>query len=314
MNLPSRSTFLRSAALGCAAAAAPRIASAQLVPLRVGSLLADVYGEPYYAKAAGTFAKAGFDLGVGSVFNGQAGLAALSGGSYDLTLSDIITGTLGVAAKLPILLVAASALYDASNPTTILAVAKNSTLRGPRDLRGKIIGLGGLSGLGYTCLQAWLAKNGIAWDEVKVIEIPTPSMGPALARGTVDVSLIGEPFLSYFKDDVRDFAHFIDVCGKSFVQTAWYASTSWFEADRDRARRVIGAIYDSARWANAHRDDTLAILVRDGKLDADKVQGMRRVPFATSLTPAAVQPVLNLGAQYKIFDQLYDAKQLITTV
>jgi len=32
------------------------------------------------------------------------------------------------------------------------------------------------------------------------------------------------------------------------------------------------------------------------------------------LTPALVQPVLDLGSQYQVFSQLYDAKQLITTV
>jgi hypothetical protein len=38
---------------------------------------------------------------------------------------------------------------------------------------------------------------------------------------------------------------------------------------------------------------------------------MTRCVYATTLTPALVQPVLNVAAQYKIFDHLIDANTLI---
>jgi len=313
--MTSRSAFLRSAALGVAAASVPRIASAQLVPVRVGAILSDVFGSPFYASAAGAFAKAGFDIQVSGIRNPNYAISAFGRGDaeYEFIAVDILTGTLAMAAKIPLLLVAGLGLYRSTDPTNTLAVAKNSPLRSPKDLIGKTIGLGSLSGIGYTCLRAWLEQNGIALDQVKIIELLTPAMGPALVRGTVDASLIAEPFWSYFRDDIRDFAHFYDVCAKQYIQTAWYASKAWFEADRDRARKVVAAIYETQRWANAHHDETLALLVREAKFDPDKVQGMRRQWFTTSLTPPLVQPVLDLGAKYKALDQRFDAKQLITT-
>ena len=98
------------------------------------------------------------------------------------------------------------------------------------------------------------------------------------------------------------------------LNPAWYASKSWIDADRDRAHKIVQAIYDTARWANTHRPETFAILVRDAKLDGDKVKGMGRVTFATALTPAIMQPVLNAGYQFKIFDHPIDANSLITRV
>ena len=82
---------------------------------------------------------------------------------------------------------------------------------------------------------------------------------------------------------------------KQYPVAVWYAGKAWIEADRARARRAVQAIYDTARWANNHRDDTFAILVRDGHIDGTKAQGMLRCPYATTITPAMVQPVLDIA-------------------
>lgn len=99
--------------------------------------------------------------------------------------------------------------------------------------------------------------------------------------------------------------------GKEFCVSVWYASKSWIDADRDRAHRAVEAIYDTARWANTHRDDTLAILVRDGHLDASKVAGMSRTVYATSLVPGQVQPIFDIAEQYQIFPKAVDVQTLI---
>jgi hypothetical protein len=84
------------------------------------------------------------------------------------------------------------------------------------------------------------------------------------------------------------------------------------EADRERARKLVGAMYETNRWANAHRSETFSVLVRDGKLDGDKLKGMIRSVFATSLTPELVQPVFNVATASKIFDGPVDADKIIT--
>jgi ABC-type nitrate/sulfonate/bicarbonate transport system substrate-binding protein len=99
---------------------------------------------------------------------------------------------------------------------------------------------------------------------------------------------------------------------KEFCVSVWYANKDWFLADPARSKRVVAAIYDTARWANSHRDDTFAILVRDGKLDPDRAHGMQRSTYATSLTAANVQPVLDIAMQNKMFSKTVDALTLIT--
>jgi NitT/TauT family transport system substrate-binding protein len=307
----SRSRFLTSAGLGLAGAAVPRIGRGQETTLRMAVVLSDSFGEPLYAKDAGAFARRGFGVEVSSMNNAAAVVAAIAGGSLELGIGDLVSGVNAINAGVPILLVAGSGLYQSSEPFTILTVAANSPLRVPRDLNGKSIGDPTLVGLTTACLRAWLPQNGVDLSGVKIVEVPQPAAVPALERGTVDCVLLGEPFLAPNRSKIRDIGHPFDVIGKTFCISVWYASKSWVEADPARARRAVAAIYDTARWANTHRPETAAILVRDAHFDAAGLQGMIRTTFATSLTPAQVQPVLDIALQAKIFANPVDANAII---
>ena len=297
----SRPVFLA----GLAAGAATKI--------RMARTYSDAFGEQLYAKEAGAFARAGFEVEATSMANAGAVVAALGGGALDLGIGDLISGVNAINAGVPNLLVAGSGLYLSSEGgSTILAVAKDSPIRSPRDLAGKSIGVPTLVGMTTASLRAWLPQNGVDLATVKIVEIPQPASVPALVRGTIDCGLLSEPFITTNRGEVREIGRPLDIVGKEFCQSVWYASRSWVEADRARARRAVNAIYETARWANAHRAETFAILVRDAHYDAEKLTGMSRITYATTLTPALVQPVLTIAAQYKIFDHLIDANNLIT--
>jgi ABC-type nitrate/sulfonate/bicarbonate transport system substrate-binding protein len=129
--------------------------------------------------------------------------------------------------------------------------------------------------------------------------------------------LLSEPFVTFGKGLIRSVGSPYDAAAtlaknKEFCVSVWYASKLWFEADPARARRAVNAIYETARWANTHHDETFAILVRDGKLDPDKARGMLRTVYATSLTPEIVQPALDVASQNKMFTKPVDARTLIT--
>jgi ABC-type nitrate/sulfonate/bicarbonate transport system substrate-binding protein len=141
-------------------------------------------------------------------------------------------------------------------------------------------------------------------------------MVPALQRGTIDVALLSEPFVTLGKGDIRVVGYPFDAAtdraaNHEFCFSVWYASKAWIDQDRDRAKRAVAAIYDTARWANAHRDETFAMFVKSRKLDPDKIQGMARVTFATSLTPDLISPVLDVANEQNVFSKPVDAESLI---
>jgi NitT/TauT family transport system substrate-binding protein len=318
-RLYPRSTILSGLAAAAATAGMPRIARAQSTPVHIAGVFSDLFAEPFYAKDAGAFAKAGFDVDAISLNNAGAVAAAIGGGTLQLGTGDLVSGLNAINAGVPIVLVAGGGLYNerTDGASTILAVTTDSPIRTPKDLVGKSIGVPTLVGLSTACFRAWLPAHGVEESSVKLVEIPQSSTVPALQRGTIDAGLLSEPFVTFGKGQVRSMGSPFDVAAdlspsKSFCVSVWYASKPWFEADPARSRAVLGAIYDTARWANAHRDDTFGILVRDGKLDADKARGMLRTTYATSLTPALIQPVITIAMQNKMFAKPVDAATIIT--
>lgn len=311
----SRSVFITSAGMALTAAAlAPPLRAQTLQKVRVAGVISDLFGEPWYAKESGIFARAGFDLDVSPMINAGAVAAGIGGGSLEMGVGDLISGVRAINAGVPIVIIAGSALQVSSENSSFLAVPKDSPIRGPKDMIGKTIAVPTLVGLATSSLRAWLPMNGVPLESVKIVEFPQSGQVAAMQKGSIDIGLLSEPFITMARGDIRDVGDPLDAIAKEFLVSVWYASKSWIESDRERSRKIVAAIYDTARWANTHRPETFAILVRDAKLDAERVKGMGRVTFATSLTPALMQPVLNTGTAMKIFDHQLDANALITRV
>lgn len=310
---------MKRAAFVAAASATvlPRRVAAQAAHVRMAGVFSDLFAEPFYAPAAGAFTRAGFSTEATALNNAGAVAAALSGGALELGVGDLISGVNAILKGVPILLIAGGGLYlESQQETGILAVPKDSPIRTSRDLVGKSIGVPTLVGLTTACLRAWLPANGVPVEGVKLVEIPQGAVVPALERGSLDAALLSEPFVTPNRDVVRSVGYPNNIIAdrtpnKAFPVSVWYASKPWVEEDRGRARRALGAIYETARWANAHHDETFAILVRDGHLDAAKLQGLPRVPYATALTPEMVQPIFDVALAGKIFTQPLDAGTLI---
>jgi NitT/TauT family transport system substrate-binding protein len=320
LRLQPRSTFLASAGAGFASVALPRVARAQPAPVRVAGGATDVFSAPFYASAAGTFAKHGLDIQP-TLYNVATAAAAMGAGSLEMGVADLIAGVSAIAAGVPIVMVAGGGLYrsPADRAGNVLAAATASPIQSAKDFAGKTIGVPTLVGLTTTCLRAYLPAHGVALSSVRLIELPPATMVPSLQRGAIDVALLSEPFVTLGKGDIRIVGYPFDSAAEhavnhEFCFAVWYASKAWFEADRDRARRVVQAIYDSARWANSHRDETLDILIKNRKLDADKIQGMARVTFATSLTPDLIAPVIDIANQLNVFSRQVTTESLITKV
>lgn len=318
----TRSRFLSSVAGGLAGVAMPTIVRSQTAtPIRIAGVFSDLFAEPFYAEAAGAFAKRGFSVNAISLNNAGAVAAAIGGGSLEMGCGDLISGVNAILAGVPIVLVAGGGLYrqPMDAPATILAVAANSSITSPKDLIGKSIGVPTLVGLTTVCLRSWLPAHGVPLASVKLVEIPPPTAAPALERGTLDAALLSEPFVTIDKATIRSVGHPFDAAAdhavnKQFCVSVWYASKTWIDQDRARAVNAVAAINETAQWANTHHAETLAILLKNGKLDGDKVAGMLRVAFATSLTPDIIQPVFDIANQEKIFSRPVDAKSMITRV
>ena len=206
---------------------------------------------------------------------------------------------------------AGAALYASDSPTTVLCVAKSSPVKTAKDFEGQTIGVVALTSQSAVATTEWLRANGADTSTIKMYELPFPTMAAAIEHGTVAAALIGEPFFNFARDQIRVFAKPFDIIAKSFYIGAWFANRDWARSNAEVLRRFSGAVYETARWANAHQGDTLQILSKVTKIEIERVRTMNRIEWATSLDPKLMQPVLDIAAKYKLIDRPVAATDLM---
>jgi NitT/TauT family transport system substrate-binding protein len=309
----SRAAFLIVLGAGIAGAV-PRAAAAQAATLRMGAPVSDAFAEPFFASAAGAFGRAGFAVEAQNLSNAGAVVAAVAGGSLDLGVGDLVSSSNAFNRGVPIQMLAAGGLYQANEPTTFLCVGKDSMVRTPRDLEGKTLAVPTLVGLTTVAVHAWMSQNSVDANKVRIVELTAAATPAAIARGTIDAGLLGEPFFTRTRAEVREIGRPFDAIAKAFLFTAWFAARSWIDADRERAKRVVAAIYDTARWSNAHRAETLVLYANNGKMDVEQIRGMARTTFATAIVRAQVQAVIDLAVKYKLIEKPVDTAAFTAAV
>jgi NitT/TauT family transport system substrate-binding protein len=300
MQLLSRSRALGVIAAG--AALLPRTASAQSapVPLRVGSVAADTYAGGYYALDLGLFDKAGLSVEITPFANGAAMAAAAAGSSIDVGIGDATELANGISRGLPFVLLAGGGVYSTTSPTTTLCVAKTSTIAKAADLEGQTVAVVSLVSLMSAGVKSWLTQNGADITKIKFVEMPFPQMPGALSRGVLQAATLSEPIMSdALAADAKIFGKPYDAIAKQFNISDWFTTRDWLVKNPDVAKRFVGAIYDAARWANTHHDDSAAILAKYTKIDVDRIRRMNRSGYATDLKASMVQPVLDTAFKYK---------------
>lgn len=306
----------RATALGliAGAAALPAAVRAQGAPVtvRAGSVPADTYAGGYYALDLGLFAKAGLNVEITPFSNGAAMAAAAAGGSIDVGIGDATELANGVSRGLPFVLIAGGGVYSSAAPTTTLCVAKSSTIAKAADLEGQTVAVVSLVSLMSAAVKAWLTQNGADVDKVHLVEMPFPQMPGALARGTLAAATLSEPIMSdAIAGDAKIFGKPYDAIAKQFNISDWFTTRDWLAKNTDVAKRFVGAIYDAARWANTHHDDSAVILAKYSKIDVDRIRRMNRSGYATDLRAAMVQPVLDTAFKYKALATATQASSLI---
>jgi NitT/TauT family transport system substrate-binding protein len=310
----SRSKAL--ALLAGATALAPGALRAQApVPLRVGTVLADSYAEPYYALDEGFFERAGFAAEVVPFANGAAMAAAAAGGSLDIGVADAVEIANGVSRGLPFELIAGAGLYTSNAATTALCVLKDAPIAHAAELEGQTVAVISLVSMTSAGVKSWLTQNGADVAKIHFIELPYPQMLPALSRGVVAAVTLGEPLLSGATSSAaRVFGKVFDAIGKEFLISDWFSTRDWLGKNPRAAKRAVQVIYETARWANTHHDESAVILAKYSKIDVDRIRQMNRCVYATNLQVAMVQPVLDAAFKYQALRSATSAASLIAKI
>jgi NitT/TauT family transport system substrate-binding protein len=278
---------------------APRRVAAAGTPIRIALLPIDTDSLPYYAQDLGYFQAAGIDSQIQVIQAGSSVITAIVGGSIDIGFTNPISLAAAVQHGIPIVAIAAAAVYEAHEvPTAAIVVPNNSTLKTAKDLNGKTMACSGLKTLGQWAPAVWIDKNGGDSSQVKFAEMPFPDMPLALAQGRVDCAFPAEPFITQAKDVSRVFADAFAAVGPRFSLGIWVTSKQWADAHRDLVAAFAQVMGKTAAWSNQHHAESAGILAKYIKLDSSVAAKMARVRNAPRLVASDMQPVIDLATRY----------------
>jgi NitT/TauT family transport system substrate-binding protein len=285
------------------------------VTIRVGSTLNDSNVEAYYALENGFFKQAGLNVEMTAFSNGDAAAAALAAGSIDISVQPPMQIAQAVVRGLPFVVIAAGAMNSVSAPAAWVCVSATSSIKTPKDLEGKIIALNSLKSSSENLLDAWLAKNGVDSTKLRVSELPSAQMAPALERGTVDAAELFEPAYSIAMK--RGTIRMLGVptaamsSNNEYLQTAWYTTKQFAALNRDVVNKFAAVIYQTARWANTHQHDSALVLTKLSKADPEVVNTMNRARYAESLQVRDLLPELNNGAKFGLLPRVVTPSEIL---
>jgi NitT/TauT family transport system substrate-binding protein len=300
------------AMLGAAPLAMTALPARADTTIRFGASATESFGESYFVLDGGFLTKAGLSGNVMTFTNGAQLIAAVSGGSLDVGMSDMTQIANAVNRGLPFSFFAGGSVYRTEVPVTLLCVSSESTMRSPKDLEGKVVGVNGLRTLAEISTRETVRLAGGNPDKVEFVEIGPALAISALQRGTVAAAVVSEPFLSGADSTIKRFAKPYDAIAKSFYICNWFAKSDWLAADPPATQKLVAAIYEAAAWTNTHHDASLPILTKNLKIDPTHLKNLTRATFATTLDPKLMQPVLDIGLRYGLLKTAVDARSLIT--
>ena len=282
--------------------------------IRIAASLTDPYMGPYYAREQGFYQKAGLSVEVLTQPTVAAAVNAVAANAAECAQGDLIQISNAIVRGIDFIVFAGGGIQRATPaPSLALAVLKDSPIKTAHDLEGKSIGVVTLNSLSQIATQEWVRKSGADPTKLRFVELLFPTMPGALQRNLVSAAVAVEPFLTGGDVPLRILENIYNDIAP-FYLGCWVTTRTWLRQNRDLARRLTAAIYDTARWANTHQDETAAIIAKYTRYTVEDMKKGTRADYATSLDPALMNPILEDAYRFGAISKPVTANDLITRV
>jgi len=249
---------------------------------------------------------------------GAAIIEAVANGSLDMGVS---VGTVPVvfAAErglIPSKVVPAAANDFADTDHPVIGVLVSSSITGWPDLAGKQIAVNALNSINAAAVMGRLQLEGVRGD-CKLVEIPLPNMGLAVAGGNVAAAVMSEPYMtqSLLRKDGRlqDWV----VGGPPFERmevTMTIFSADLCSSKPEAVKAYLRAQLQAVKWIDQNPEGAKVILARRLGVNPEPAQKMKlsRFPLDGRNDPVlleSMQPVLINAGMLKApipANRLYD--------
>lgn len=280
--------------------------------IRIATAAAETSGAALYAKDEGFFTQAGLDADIQFLRSGAAVVEALVANSADFGSSAVSSIAQARSSGLPVIIVAAGGLMTGKVDGALVTL-NDSPIQKAADLNGKTVAVTGLQSFQQYSTQYWIDKNGGDSRTVKFIEVGFSDINQAVESHRVDAASLFEPLitLALGTGEFKLLANTATAVAPRWLNTVWFSTDNYVQQNPSTTRAFVSAIRRAAIWANSHHDESNAILVKYLKLDPDLANRMTRDLQGTELTPALLQPSLDVMVRYNALPKTMTVDQLI---
>ena len=281
----------------------------------------------YAAIDRGYFAAEGIELKLQQFGSGPAFMAALVGGSLDITHADVLAWATAVGGGRDVVLIAGGS--DAQTPdgdldgATRIVAKKGSGIQSPKDLVGKSIAVGA-SQLTIATTKAWLEQAGVDPDKVSY-EIVAQGAGipPLLRNGTVAAAQFGDPVFDQVGKDLEllTLGWPTRYLPPGALYTGLFSTKKFIDANPELIRRYVRAYRKGAAYFNRSSPAERARLVLPGGVD---IAGLEKSGLTgltarfrynraaeTPVNLAATQTWIDTAARYKSIPAKVDVSHAV---
>jgi NitT/TauT family transport system substrate-binding protein len=267
-----------------------------------------------YGLKKGLFARAGLTVEFAQMATGSSVTQAVAGGSIDVGYSALTALIAGHSRGIPFTLIAPAGFYRSESPAAYMVVRKDSTLKSGGDFAGKTIGVPSLKDLDAVASSAWIEANGGMLSSVRFIELPSPSLLPALVDGRIDAFTNADPWITLAIDSgrTRVVSKAFDGIATHFLYTAWFATNKYVDDNRGIVERFERVLRDAAIEANAHRSEVVPIIADYTKLEPAVIAKMLKEFYTGPLDPKLIQPLIDASVKYHVTDKPFEAAEFIS--
>jgi ABC-type nitrate/sulfonate/bicarbonate transport system substrate-binding protein len=138
-------------------------------------------------------------------------------------------------------------------------------------------------------------------------------MTTALEQGRVQAIVHLKPFLTDAVDSgkARIVALVYSSIGNRFLESAWFASTSYQATHRDTVAKFARVVAQASAYTNAHHAQTVDLLAAWTGIDPQRIARVPRAVTGTTLQGRDLQPVIDLAARYNLIGKAFNANEII---
>jgi NitT/TauT family transport system substrate-binding protein len=239
-------------------------ALAQQPKANIGYIGAADFAPLFVAKDKGLFDKHGLDATLTRIqIAPNVGPAIISG---DLQIGMGTGPNLLHAAEggLPLVAIAGASRMKKGNPIAGLIGRTGFAFKSPADLRGKKIGSPGLNTMLTELCEKWLHDNGIARDQVTLVEVIFPQQHDMLKSGNIDAVITIEPFRTRMLSDGTGYkiADYVGELNPDVLAVLWMARSDWASANPKAVQAFRQAYAEAIEWCAKNPEESKKIAAK----------------------------------------------------